>query len=124
MQNFKSHIENLKHLLWVWIAFFALSPCAVKEVIFSVVNAEYTKPLNKTKTTAPTSSCQYSQIDNQQVSITQQSKIKKQTEPAEITSNRFFVIRNSGINVNYSKTFSGNSPPKYILYKRLKLHVA
>lgn len=120
----KQNIKNLKRLLWVWFAFFALSPCVVKEAMFSVVNAEYLQPLNKSKTTAPTSSCQYSQNENQQISVVKQSKINKQTEPAEVSGNLFFVVRSVGINPRYSKTISGNSPPKYILYKRLKLDVA
>lgn len=120
----KSNIKNLKHLLWVCFAFFALSPCVVKEALFSVADAEYAKPLNKSKTTAPTNSCQYSQNENQQISVVKQSKINKQTEPDEVTENLFFVVRSVGINTNYSKTTSGNSPPKYILYKRLKLDVA
>lgn len=114
----------MKHIFWVWFALFALSPCVVKEAIFNVVNAEYSQPLNKSKTTAPTNSCQYSQNDKQQVSVVKQSKINKQTEPAEVAKNLFFVVRSIGINTNYSNTTSGNSPPKYILYKRLKLDVA
>lgn len=124
MFNAKQYIKNLKHILWVWFALFTLSPCVVKEAMFSVVNAEYSQPLNKSKTTAPTNSCQYSQNDNQQVSVVKQSKINKQTEPAEVAKNLFLIVHSIEINTNYSKTTSGNSPPKYILYKRLKLDVA
>jgi len=124
MLKAKSHIKKLKHILCVYFALFALSPCVVKEALFSVANVEYAKPLNKTKTTAPTSSCQYSQNDKQQISVVKQSKINKQTEPAEVSEILFFVVRSVGINTNYPKTTSGNSPPKYILYKRLKLDVA
>ncbi len=116
MYKAKSHITNLKHLLWVWFALFALSACAVKDAVFSAANAKYAIPLNKTKTTIPASSCHYSQVQDQQISVVKQSKINKQTEPAEITANSFFVFCSISINTLYPQTTSGNSPPKYILY--------
>lgn len=120
----KPHIGNVKHIVLMWFVLFALSPCVVKEALFSVANVEYAKPTNKTKTTAPTNACQYSQNDNQQISVTRKANIGNHTEPADVSVNLFFVVRSIGINTKYSKTFSGNSPPKYILYKRLKLDVA
>lgn len=124
MQKVKSHIKNLKHLLWVWIVFFALSPCVVKEAIFNIVDIEYNQPLNKSKSTAPTKTCQYSQNDIQKYSVAKQSNIAKHTEAEKLTVNVLLVIRCIGLNTSFSKTTSGNSPPKYILYKRLKLDVA
>ena len=114
----------MKHILLMWFALFALSPCVVKEVLFSVANAEYSKPLNKSKTITPTNSCQYSQNDNQRISVVKQSDTNKEIEPFDVSENLFFVVRSTKINSKYSKTSSGNSPPKYILYKRLKLDVA
>lgn len=108
----------------MWFVLFALSPCVVKEALFSIANVEYAKPTNKTKTTAPTSACQYSQNDNQQISVTRKATIGKRMEPVSVSVNPYFVARSIGINAKYSKTFSGNSPPMYILYKRLKLDIA
>ena len=108
----------------MWFVLFALSPCVVKEAFFSLANAEYIKPINKTKSTAPTNSDQYSQIDNKQISITKQTNISKQVEPVKISENLFFVVCSIKINSKYSKNSLGNSPPKYILYKRLKLDIA
>lgn len=123
MLKAKKHIKITKHILLMWLVVFALSPCITKEALFSVVNAEYTKPLNKTKTTAQARSCQYSLSDIQQISIVKQSKIKKQTDPVRIFTNPFDVVRSIGKISYYSKTFSGTSPPSYILNKRLKLNV-
>ena len=120
----KNHIKNMKHILLMWFALFALSPCVVKEVLFSVANAEYSKPLNKSKTTTPTNSCQYSQNDNQQISVVRKSNTNQEIEPFDVSENLFFVVCSTKINGKYTKTSSGNSPPKYILYKRLKLDVA
>ncbi len=106
----------------MWFVLFALSPCVVKEAFFSLANAEYIKPINKTKSTAPTN-CHYSQKDNQQISITKETNINKQVEPVKISENLFFVVRSTKIKSKYSTNSLGNSPPKYILYKRLKLDV-
>lgn len=107
----------------MWFIFFALSPCPVKEVWFSAVNTEYSRPLNKSKT-ASTNLCQYSQNENQQVSVVKQSNASKQTEPVLFSKRLFCVVHSINFEADYSKTFSGNSPPRYILYKRLKLDVA
>ncbi len=124
MLKTENHIRNTKHILLMWVVLFSLSPCIVKEALFSSASVGYAKPLNKSKTTAPTNSCQYSLNENQQVSVVKQSKINKQIEPTDFSEKRLFVIRSTKIHGNYSKTFSGNGPPKYILYKRLKLDVA
>lgn len=120
----KNHIRNVRHILLMLFVLFALSPCVVKEAMFSLANAEYAKPLNMSKATAPTNSCQYSQNDRQQNSVVKQSDINKEIEPFNVSENLFFVVRSTKINNKYSKKSSGNSPPKYILYKRLKLDVA
>src|SRR5690606_36662152 len=112
MLKVKNHIKNLKHVLWEWITLFAFSTCLLKETMFSVVNAEYNQPLNKSKTTTPTNSCRYSQCENQKISVIKQSNIDKQTEPEKVAKNHFFVVRSIGINTYHSKTTSGNSPPK------------
>lgn len=102
---------------------FSLSPCIVKEALFNVAPAGYAKPLNKSKTNSRTGSCLYSQV-RQQISTGKEQKSKKQTESVDVYFNRNGVIRSFKIQGKYSRTFSGNSPPKYILYKRLKLDIA
>lgn len=126
MMMFKTgnHIRNMRHIVLMWFILFALSPCVVKGVLFSVADAGYSKPLKKSKTTAPTSSCQYSQNDNQQISVVKQSDTNKEIEPYNVSGKLFFVVRSTKIKDKYSNTYSGDSPPKYILYKRLKLDVA
>lgn len=107
----------------MWFVLFALSPCVVKELLFSAANVEYVQPPNKAKTTAPTSSCPYSQNYSQQISLVKQTNRKKQIEPVGISENLFLAARSVKIQSRHSENFSGSSPPKYILYKRLKLLV-
>lgn len=124
MTKKESHIKNFRHTVLMWFVLFSLSPCTVKEALSQVVSTDYAKPLNKSKTFAPTTSCSYSQNDNQQISVVKKAKINKEIESDQVVNNSCFVVLSSKGYNDYSKTSSGNSPPKYILYKRLKIDIA
>lgn len=119
----ESHIKNFRHIVLIWFLLFSLSPCTVKEVLFHSANTDYAKPLNKSKTTVRTS-CSYSSTLNLQVSAVKKSEISKQFEPVIFFDNPFFSILSAKVYNNYLKTSSSNSPPKYILFKRLKIDLA
>src|SRR5690606_21161988 len=110
----ESHIKNFRHIVLMWFVLFSLSPCTVKEALFHSANTDYAKPLNKSRTTTPTNSCLYSQNESQQISIVKKSKITKQIEPVSVSNNLCFTALPSKVYNDYSKTSSGNSPPKYI----------
>ncbi|MBA9079833.1 hypothetical protein FHS90_004574 [Rufibacter quisquiliarum] len=119
-----SHIYKIRHLLLVCLVLLGLMPCGVKEALLGTVNVDYVKALNGSKTTAPFNSCQYTQSTDPLLSAVRQSKILKQAEPICFSCARFFLTRSAKTNHRCSPDYSGNSPPKYILYKRLKLDVA
>ena len=123
MLKVENHIKNIRHIVLMWFMLFSLSPCTVKEVLLHAVNTEYTKPFNKSKTTQ-TNPCQFASNEYQQISAAQQSKINKKIEPVDIVCNYAFPAYAAKMDKNYSKTSTGNSPPKYILYKRLKIDIA
>ena len=106
----------------MWFVLFSISPCSVKEALFYSVNTDYAKPFNKSKTSAPASSCSYSQNDNTQTSVVKKSKVYKRIDPVNVSNNLYFAVLSAKVYNDYSKT-SGNSPPKYILYKRLKIDI-
>lgn len=124
MSKKRKHIKYLKHIVLILFLLFSLSPCTVKEALFHSVNTDYAKPLNKSRTTTPTSSCSYSQNDNKQISVVKKAKINKEIESFNSVNNLCFAILSVKVYNDYSKTSSGNSPPKYILYKRLKIDIA
>jgi|SRR5690606_28777716 len=124
MSKKKKHIKYLKHIISMLFLLFSLSPCTVKEALFKSVSTDYAKPLNKSKTTIPTSSCFHSSTKNLQISVVEKSEISKQIEPVNFFDNPFFSILSAKVYNKYSKTSSGTSPPKYILYKRLKIDLA
>lgn len=107
----------------MYFILFALSPCIVKEALLEMANVEYSKPLNKSKTTTQVNSCQYFQNASRQISTIKNANISKQTAPVCFSDNLYFFV-SSDKTGKYSKNTSGNSPPKYILYKCLKLDIA
>nr|WP_298005803.1 hypothetical protein [uncultured Flavobacterium sp.] len=123
MSKKENHIKKFRHIVLMWFVLFSISPCSVKEALFYSVNTDYAKPLNKSKTSAPASSCSYSQNDNTQTSVVKKSKVYKRIDPVNVSNNLYFAVLSAKVYNDYSKT-SGNSPPKYILYKRLKIDIA
>ena len=120
----KNHINLVRHIILTWFILFSLSSCTVKEAIFHLTNNDYAKPFNKSKTSIPTNNCSYSQNKIQQISVVKKARIKEQFELLDVSFHQFFRIISTKIDNNHSKISSGNSPPKYILYKRLKIDIA
>lgn len=118
LYNFK----NYTHILSLWLVLFSLTPCSIKEVLFHAVDLEYAKPLNKSKISKI--GCSYSQIENKQTSGTKKSKINSRITPFSFSTNLNFALCSTKTFKDYSRISLGNSPPKYILYKRLKIDIA
>jgi len=117
------HILIVKHLFMMCFLLFALSSCAVKESLLGLVQTDYAKPTNRSLTTAQNGFCNYTFATGKEVSVTDHSKIKNRKGSDHFTSKNLLGISCKKTTQLYSKTFSGNSPPKYILYKRLKLPI-
>jgi len=124
MPKINIHIKIVRHIILIWFVLFSLSPCIVKEVIFSSINADYVRPLNKSKIITSANTCLYSQNVKQEISIVKKSKLSKEVEYLDFLDNTWFELHSTSVYNKYSKTSSGNSPPIYILYKRLKIGIA
>lgn len=116
------NLKNYTYILWMWLVLFSLTPCTIKEIFFHAVDLDYAKPLNKSKTS--TNSCSYSQIENRQNLGLKSSKIINRIIPFCFSKNLNFALCSTKIFKDYSRISLGNSPPKYILYKRLKIDIA
>lgn len=123
MHTTVKHIRTAKHLFLTCFLLFALSSCAVKESFLGLVQTDYAKPTNRSQTTTQNGFCNYSVATGKESSTTYYSKIKCRKEYDFFTGNYLLGIHSNNTPQSFSKTFSGNSPPKYILYKRLKLHI-
>ena len=124
MPNSGVHMKNYKAIVTVLILVFSLSPCAVKRNVLDIFDIQYISGLNKVKTTSGLSlNCDISSTS---------SKIPISKTYARIKQKGSFLnfnvsSKNTGeenLNFNtYSGRTTGNSPPKYILFKRLKLNL-
>ncbi len=106
------------------ILVFSLSPCSVKRNVLDIFDIQYISGLNKVKTTSSLSfSCDTAFASSE----TAVSKTKIQNQYHKFLSGFNSATANlfeeKAFLNNYSGHFTGNSPPKYILFKRLRLHL-
>ncbi len=103
------------------VVVFSLSPCSVKRNVLDLFDIQYISGLNKVKTTSgPSFSCDTASASTQ-VSVSKSKSIRL-TESFMYSNTVAKNIREEKLFFNkYSGHSTGNSPPKYILFKRLKL---
>lgn len=118
------HMKTYKAVVTMLILVFSLSPCSVKRNVLDIFDIEFISGLNKVKTTSSFSfSCDMASASSG-LSV---SKIKVQNQYNKFLSGFTPAVNNSVeektfLNI-YSGHSTGNSPPKYILFKRLKLNL-
>jgi len=114
-------MKTYKTIIMMLILVFSLSPCSVKRNVLDLFDIQYISGLNKVKTiSGPSFSCDTVSASSQ-VSVSKSKSIR-------ITGPSLYaqaVSKNSRkekkLFNEYSGHSTGNSPPKYILFKRLKL---
>lgn len=125
MSNLKIHKKISKTIITMFVLVFSLSPCSVKRDLLGIFDIEYINSFNKVKVTASQSfSCD---------SATETSSGRTILSKANSLSGRDFPFQSNSIlnfpkevktsSTPHSGATSGNSPPKYILFKQLKLNV-
>ncbi|WP_047442631.1 hypothetical protein [Chryseobacterium sp. JAH] len=122
MSNLKLHLPIYKAIVLMLVVAFSLSPCSLKRDVLGIFDIQHISTVNKVKTTTPTfSSCQ-SFSSNSKVSVFKaDSKFKDDFFSALLNSCNYSSEKKTHRLKNYSGNTSGNSPPKYILFKRLKI---
>lgn len=118
------HMKTYKAVVTMLILVFSLSPCSVKRNVLDIFDIEFISGLNKVKTTSSFSfSCDVASASSG-LSV---SKIKVQNQYNKFLSGFTPAVHNSVEEKTFLNTYSGhstgNSPPKYILFKRLKLNL-
>ncbi|WP_228458620.1 hypothetical protein [Chryseobacterium aureum] len=118
------HMKTYKAVITVFILLFSLSPCSVKRNVLDIFDIQYISGLNKVKTTSSLiTSCDTASASSEiSASKNKVQKLEKNYFPGfySVTKNSFEkkVVFN-----DYSGHSTGSSPPKYILFKRLKLNL-
>ena len=115
----KEHKNKFKFLsikiLWIVLLCFSLAPCSVKNSIFDFIGISSEKPLNKNQSTI---NCQYvSFSENKKVF---QIKSQKIINDFKFNSALTYFLNDFYVDFENPKN---NSPPFYILFKRLKIAV-
>ena len=118
----RAYIPLYKTAVMILLLVFSLSPCAVKRDLLGIFDIRYGNTLNKTKTTGnSTTTCDFNLHRTSSKISLSKADVKLKTE--DFSCFRMSVISNKEkVSFNlYSKHTTGTSPPKYILFKRLKL---
>ncbi|MFN1215575.1 hypothetical protein ACKW6Q_01200 [Chryseobacterium kwangjuense] len=123
MPTLTIHIKNHKALVMMLILAFSLSPCSVKRDFLGIFDIQHISGLNKVKITNGAVCESFSETSSSQRIFTKAA--------ARLNNKGFSSVSNPSLNFwerrirfnAYSGLTSGNSPPKYILFKRLKLHL-
>ncbi|WP_343610695.1 hypothetical protein [Chryseobacterium oranimense] len=120
-----THIKNYKALILVFILAFSLSPCSLKRDFLSIFDIQHISGLNKVKITGSAASCVFSGETSSSRIILSKADVKLKNSGFIFHSDAELSFRKEKITFSkYSGPTSGNSPPKYILFKRLKLNPA
>lgn len=122
MSNTKVHMKTYRAIITMLILVFSLSPCSVKRNVLDIFDIQYISGLNKVKTTSGLS-------QNCDIANTSSKTSVSKTEAKISYKKFFFAFDSTTSNIGEEKIFfneysghtTGNSPPKYILFKRLKL---
>lgn len=115
------YMKTYKAIIMMLVLVFSLSPCSVKRNVLDLFDIQYISGLNKVKTTSgPSFSCDTASASSQ-VSVSK-SRSTRLTGSFMYSNTVAKNIREEKLFFNkYSGHSTGNSPPKYILFKRLKL---
>ena len=128
MRNISSHINYTKGVILMLMALFALTPCSVKESAYQLINVEYQRPLNQTKSTqVNNSSCEVSEMEDGLIVATTQSNAANlllDIEPGVISTLTPLLSTQVFTYEYLSSQPSTSFAPLYILYSRLKIALA
>lgn len=122
MSNIKFHNKTYKVIILMLVVFFSLSPCTVKKDLLAIFDIQHISSFNKVKTTPVDSySCESFETSSRKVSISKSDLTSKKYIVFNDLSSIVFPQKDSFFQNRYFWFTTGNSPPKYILFKRLKL---
>jgi len=124
MSDTKIHMKTYKAIIMMLILAFSLSPCSVKRNVLDIFDIQYISGLNKVKTTSNlASSCDFTSIFSK-ISVSKTVIKAKHCNAFLDFTGSVKNIQEGNLTFNdYSGHTTGNSPPKYILFKRLKLNL-
>ncbi|WP_150451907.1 hypothetical protein [Arenibacter lacus] len=119
------HIKNLQRVIFLLAVYVALTPCSIKETIFGYLDVAFERPLNKTRTVqASNTVCELSILSAPTLLESNTPAADILIPKTAITSPIILAGCKKVALKQYAKRTTGNSPPLYILYKRLRSDIA
>ncbi|BFO64196.1 hypothetical protein [Chryseobacterium sp. KCF3-3] len=124
MHNSGVHMKTYKAIITMLILVFSLSPCSVKRNVLDIFDIQFISGLNKIKTTSSLSFSCDSASATSGISVSKNKTQSQYRNPfSDFSSTTGNSVEKKISFNNYSGHSTGNSPPKYILFKRLKLNL-
>lgn len=117
------HIKKAKFLLWGILILFSLTPCSAKGFLFDSVEVSFFKPFHKNRTTVFSFQCQNSVVEKQNTQIEYILNIFDNQEDNLFSSAEIYTSETK-IKKEYFYQNSINAPPKYILFRCLRIHLS
>ncbi|MFK8293874.1 hypothetical protein [Capnocytophaga stomatis] len=117
------HIKKVKFLLWGTLILFSLTPCSAKGFLFDSVEISFFKPFHKNRTTAFSFQCQNSVAEEQNTQTEYVLNVFDNQESDSFYSAELFTSE-AKIKKEYFYRNSSNAPPKYILFRCLRIHLS
>ena len=118
-----SFTKLVKHFVLLSLIVFTFIPCSVKGFLADRIQTSYSKPISNPKISNTLNSCLYTDLTSKQSQISQKKTITRLNSFENLSKIKFEQIESNSLSENQFE-FSGNSPPKYILFKRLKIAAA
>lgn len=123
MNRTNRHIKKAQWLVFLLAVLIALTPCIIKESLLDSFDLTFERPLNKNKSTQSFNPSCVTEMQSQ--AQTAERSMTVVTLLPQITKfPLYWALPEKTVLKKQSKKASGNSPPIYILYKRLKFDMA
>ncbi|PTT37630.1 hypothetical protein DBR28_09585 [Chryseobacterium sp. HMWF028] len=117
-------MKTYKAIITMLILAFSLSPCSVKRNVLDIFDIQYISGLNKVKTTSSLSfSCDAASASSGISALKNKVQNRDKDSFPRFYSTTGSLLQEKILFNEYSGHSTGNSPPKYILFKRLKLNL-
>ena len=125
MSDARIHMKTYKSIITMFVVVFSLSPCSVKRDLFDIFDIQYISSLSKIRSSSiQTFNCDSTtETSSKRIAVSKTNLKVREIFPFCFNSILYFSKKDKSFYNNYSGATSGNSPPKYILFKQLKLNV-
>lgn len=122
MSYTKIYIKTYKAVILMLILVFSLSPCHVKRDVLDLFDIEYISGLNKVRATNGFSLHCDTSVASSKILLSK-AKVKYEGSLLKLSIVSKNTEKKSIFFSEYSGYTTGSGPPKYILFKRLKLNL-